>query len=72
MTMPARRASKFCAKRCASWHTVFFLSLIYCVIPGKLEPWPECKLELILDLQPTRELYLIIFTPANQQVKLTQ
>ena len=25
-------------------------------IPGHIEPWPECQLELILDLQPTRGL----------------
>ena len=28
MTMPARRASKFCAKRCVVWLPIFFLSLI--------------------------------------------
>ena len=53
MTMPARCASKFGAKRRALWLTIFFLSLISYVIPGKLEPWPECQLELCLDLQPT-------------------
>jgi len=71
-----RRASKFCAKRRVSWLTVFFLSLISYVIPGKLEPWAECQLELILDLQPKTtyrpELEFIIFTPTNQQVQLAQ
>ena len=56
MTMPARRASKFCANRRAAWLPIFFLSLISSVIPGKLEPLPECRLDLILDLQPTTDL----------------
>ena len=56
MTMPARRASTFRAKRRAVLLTIFFLSLISNVIPGNIEPWPECQLELILDLQPTSGL----------------
>ena len=40
MTMPARRASKFCAKRRALSPEVFSQSLIYLVIPGFLEPRP--------------------------------
>jgi len=55
-------------------HIVFFLSLTSNVIDGKLEPWPECQLEFILDLQPNYrpELELISFTPTNQRVQLTQ
>ena len=45
MTMPARRASKFCAKRCAVTPEVFSQSLIYSVISGTIEPWPECQPE---------------------------
>ena len=56
MTMPARRASKLCAKRRAVLLTAFFLNLISHVIPGNIEPWPECQLELIVDLQPTNDL----------------
>ena len=48
----------------------FFLpSLISYVIPGKLEPWPECELELILDLQPTTDLsrnLLFLLQPTNE------
>ena len=47
MTMPARRAPKFSAKRRALLHLIIFQSLISYVIPGHLEPWPECQLELI-------------------------
>ena len=43
MTMPARHASKFCAKRHAVSPHIFFLSLICYVIPGNVEPWPECQ-----------------------------
>ena len=45
MTMPARRASKFCAKRRAVSPEVFSQSLISWVIPGNIEPWPECQPE---------------------------
>ena len=45
MTMPARRASKFSAKRRALLPEVFFQSLISRVIPGIIEPWPECQPE---------------------------
>ena len=43
MTMPARRASKFCAKRRSQCLKKFFLKLISLVIPGMMEPWPECQ-----------------------------
>ena len=43
MTMSARRASKFSAKRHALLPEVFFQSPISRVIPGILEPWPECQ-----------------------------
>ena len=43
MTMPARRASKFCAKRRSQCLKMFFLKLISLVIPGMMEPWPECQ-----------------------------
>ena len=43
MTMPARRASKFCAKRRAALLPIFFLSLICQVIPANIEPLPECQ-----------------------------
>jgi len=52
MTMPARRASKFCANRRAVLLIIFFLSLTSNVMPGNIEPWQECQLEFILDLQP--------------------
>ena len=42
MTMPARRASKFCTKRRALSPEVFSQSLISDAIPGNIEPWPEC------------------------------
>ena len=45
MTMSARRASKFCAKRCAVLPEMFFQSPISQVIPGIIEPWPECQPE---------------------------
>ena len=45
MTMPARRASKFCAKRRALLPKMFFQSPISRVIPGIIEPWPECQPE---------------------------
>ena len=45
MTMPARRASKFSAKRRALLPEVFFQSPISRVIPGIIEPWPECQPE---------------------------
>jgi len=45
MTMPARRASKFCAKKTCSTAPHFFLSLISFEILGMIEPWPECQPE---------------------------
>ena len=45
MAMPARRASKFCAKRRALSPEVFSQSLISEAIPGNIEPWPECQPE---------------------------
>jgi len=39
--MPARRASKFCAKRRAVTPEVFSQSLISRGIPGFCEPWSE-------------------------------
>ena len=45
MTMPVRRASKFSAKRRAALLPIFFQSLISLVIPGIVEPWPECQPE---------------------------
>ena len=43
MTMPARRASEFCAKRRALLLLIFFLSLICQVILANKEPLPECQ-----------------------------
>ena len=48
MTMPARRASTSCAKRRAALLPIFFLSLISFVIPGNIEPWPECQPEQLV------------------------
>ena len=45
MTMPARRASKFSAKRRAVLLLNIFQSQISLVIPGNMEPWPECQPE---------------------------
>ena len=45
MTMPARRASKFCAKTRAPLLPIFFLSLISFEILGIIEPWPKCQPE---------------------------
>jgi len=45
MTMPARRASKFSAKRCAVSPEMFFQSLISQAIQGFCEPWSECQPE---------------------------
>ena len=50
MTMPARRAPKFSAKRRAVTPEVFSQSLIYWVIPGILEPWPECQPEQLINM----------------------
>ena len=47
MTMPARRASKLCAKRRAASPHIFFLSLICYVIPGNIEHLPEWPEEII-------------------------
>ena len=43
MTMPARRASKFCAKRRALSPELFLQSLIHEGIPEFCEPWSECQ-----------------------------
>ena len=43
MTMPARRVSKFSAKRRAVSPEMFFQSLISQAIPGFCEPWSECQ-----------------------------
>ena len=45
MTMPARRASKFSAKRRAVSPEVFFQSLNAQAMPGFCEPWSECQPE---------------------------
>ena len=45
VTMPARRSSKFCAKRHAVLLPIFFLSLICRVIAAHIEPSPECQPE---------------------------
>jgi len=45
MTMPARRASKFSAKRSGVLLLSIFQSLISWVIPENMEPWPECQPE---------------------------
>ena len=50
MTMPARRASKFSAKRRALLPEVFFQSPISRVIPGIIEPWPECQPEQLINI----------------------
>jgi len=41
MTMPARRASEFCAKRRAALLPMFFLSLTDEVFLTNIEPSPE-------------------------------
>ena len=45
MTMPARRASKFSAKRRAVSPEMFFQRLISQAIPDFCEPWSECQPE---------------------------
>ena len=45
MTLPARRASEFSAKRRAIMLPIVFQSLISTICPGILEPWPECQPE---------------------------
>ena len=45
MTMPARRASKFSAKRRAIIFLLIFQSLNSQAIPGFCEPWSECQPE---------------------------
>ena len=45
MTMPARRASKFCVKRRAVSPEMFFQSMICQTIPEFCEPWFECQPE---------------------------
>ena len=41
--MPARRASKFSAKRRAVLLLMIFQSLISQAVPGFCEPWSECQ-----------------------------
>ena len=55
MTTTARTASEFCARTRFECPDIFFLDLISWRISGIVEPWPECQLELILDLQPTTD-----------------
>ena len=43
MTMPARSASKFCARTRSECPDMFVLNLMSLVIPGMIEPWPECQ-----------------------------
>ena len=65
MTMPARRASKFCAKRRALSPEVFSQSLIYEAIPGNMEPWPECQPEQLINIHVnkySRSIYGHIWT----------
>ena len=50
MTMPARRASEFCAKRRAVTPEVFSQSPISEAIPGNIEPWPECQPEQLINI----------------------
>ena len=45
MTMPARRASKFCVRRRAGLLLIIFQSLISEAILGFCEPWSECQPE---------------------------
>ena len=45
MTMPARRASEFSAKRRAIMFLIIFQSLNSQAIPGFCEPWSECQPE---------------------------
>ncbi len=45
MTMPARRASKFSAKRHAIMFLIILQSLNSQAIPGFCEPWSECQPE---------------------------
>ena len=45
MNMPARRASKFSAKRCAVSPEMFFQCLISQAISEFCEPWSECQPE---------------------------
>jgi hypothetical protein len=50
MTMPARRAPKFCAKRRAVTPEVFSQSLTSEIISGIIEPWPECLPEQLINV----------------------
>ena len=43
MTMTVRSASKFCARNRSQSPNIFDLDLISRVIPGQIEPWPECQ-----------------------------
>ena len=47
----------------------FLSSLISYVFPVNTEPWLECQLELILDVQPTKDLSwneLCLLQPTNK------
>ena len=48
MTMPARRASKFCAQRRAVSPEMFSQSMISKIISGICEPWSECQPQVSL------------------------
>ena len=66
MTMPARRASKFSAKRRAVLLLIIFQSLISHSIPWIIEHWPECQPELCYiwrwwSLEITRPCRTILF-----------
>ena len=66
MTMPARRASKFSAKRRAVLLLIIFQSLISDEIPWIIEPWPECQPELCYiwrwwSLEITRPCRTVLF-----------
>jgi len=65
------RIEILCKKTCCVAHNLFVLSLISYVIPGKLEPWPECQLELLLDLQPTADLSWINYFYSNKPTSQT-
>ena len=50
MPIPARGASKFCANTRAVTPEVFSQSMIYRVIRGTIEPWPECQPEQLINI----------------------
>ena len=47
MTMPARTASKFCARTRSECSDIFFLDLISWRISEIIEPWSECSPEIL-------------------------